>query len=212
MELSREAVFFVLAVVFFSQKGKRTGTVKRPLGPEWSDEEMFIFANHVRRTGVRVADALAVYTAESNLDPKATSGVAWGIPQMTAATLKDLKWSEPASDFAKLSVADQAPWIEQLLEYQKKIIGFTPQNALDLYVANFSPAAAKSKANIIYDSRKPSELAAYEANAGLDTAHKGYIDRADLKAYLKSWVESDTYARALEQLQKVEHVSEPTAS
>lgn len=204
MELSREAVFFIVAVVFFSQKGSRKGTAHRPLGPAWSDDDMFVFANHVQQTGVPVAAALAVYTAESNLNPAAVSQTnASGLAQIMPATLRDIGYSDSPAEFRKLSVADQAPWIQQLLEYQIKSIGFTPSTALDLYVANFSPAAAKSKAFVIYDSQKPAELAAYNANRGLDTKHKGNIDRNDLGAYLRSWIDSDTYRRAIEQLAKV---------
>ncbi len=208
MELSREAVFFVLACIFFSQKGAKKGTPQRPLGPEWSDEDMFVFANHVKQTGVPVEAALAVYTAESNLNPAAVSRTnASGLAQIMPATLRDIAYSETPAEFRKLGVADQAPWIQRLLEYQIKIIGFTPTKAVDLYTANISPAAAKSKANVIYDSRVPAQVAAYNANAGLDSKGKGYIDRADLAAYLRSWVDSDTYRRALDQLRKVQHVS-----
>lgn len=208
MELSREGVLFLLACIFFSQKGARKGTLQRPLGPEWSDDDMFVFAHTVEQTGVPVEAALAVYTAESNLNPAAVSRTnASGLAQMMPATLRDIGYSDSPADFRKLGVADQAPWVAKLLEYQIKIIGFTPTKALDLYTANISPAAAKSKATIIYDSRVPAQAANYAANAGLDTKGKGYIDRTDLANYLRSWVDSDTYRRALEQLRKVQHVS-----
>jgi hypothetical protein len=203
MEPSRETIIFALALVFFSQKGNKPKG--RPLGPEWSDEDMLIFASSVKATGVPVEAALLVYTAESNLDPKASSGVAWGLAQITAGTLRDLKWSEPAPAFGKLSVADQVPWIVQLLEYQKKAIGFTPATALDLAVANLSPAAARAKRFVVYDSKKPGELAAYNGNAGLDSRGKGNIDRDDVAAYLRSWRDSETYKRALVQLARVQH-------
>lgn len=207
MELSREVVIFGLVLVFFSQK-RRKGTLMRPLGPAWSDDDMFVFANYVKQTGVPVENALAVYTAESNLNPAAVSPTnASGLAQIMPATLKDIGYTDTPADFRKLGVADQAPWIQRLLEYQTKIIGFTPANALDLYVANFSPAAARSKAFVIYDGKVPAQAAAYAANKGLDRMHKGNIDRNDLANYLRSWVDSDTYRRAIEQLNQVQHVS-----
>jgi hypothetical protein len=174
---------------------------------------MFVFAHTIKQTGVPVEAALAVYTSESNLNPAAVSLTnASGLAQIMPATLRDIGYSDTPAEFRKLGVADQAPWVQKLLEYQIKIIGFTPKKALDLYVANFSPAAARSKSFVIYDSKKPAELAAYNANSGLDSKGKGNIDRNDLAAYLRSWVDSDTYRRALEQLQKVQHVNQPAPS
>jgi len=169
----------------------------------WTDEEMFIFANHVGRTGVPVEAALAVYTGESGLHPRAFSGAAYGLAQMRAQTLREIGWSSPPKEFLELGVADQAPWIEKLLNYQAKAVGFTPTNALDLYVTNLSPVAAKSHRDVIYSASVPAEAAAYEGNKGLDKAKKGYIDRADLALYLDRVMNGETYKQAIIQLNRV---------
>jgi len=179
------------------------GNFQKKSTMNWTDEEMFIFNNCVKRTGVPTEAALAVYTGESGLNPKASSGAAFGIAQITAATLRDIGWSSPAKDFLQLGVADQAPWIEKLLNYQAKAVGFTPTNALDLYVTNLSPAAAKAHRDVIYSASVPSEVAAYEGNKGLDKAKKGYIDRADLALYLDRILYGETYKQAVDQLNRI---------
>jgi len=205
MALSGEQVAIGLLLLYFTASpGKKAGRA-RALPPEWTDDEMFVFYNHVKGTLVPPEAALLVYTVESNLDPRATSGIAWGLPQMTGATLKDIGWTEPAANFAKLGVADQAPWIAKLLQYQSKSIGFVPDNALDLFVANLSPAAAARKSVTIYDGSVPAQAAAYKNNKGLDRAHKGYITRNDLTAVLTELETSETYTRALDQLGRVKH-------
>lgn len=179
-------------------------TTRGPSEP-WSDDEMSVFANNVMAAGVPVEAALLVYTAESNLDPHASSGIAWGLAQFTKPTLKDLGWTGSGPEFGQLGVADQAPWIQKLLEYQTKIIGFKAQSPLELYAANFSPSAARARSDRIYDSAVPTQAAAYAANQGLDRAKKGYIARSDLAAVLNDVASSATYTRALAQLQRVQH-------
>lgn len=191
-----------LLLIWFSQsKPKRRG---RAAGPPWTDEEMFTFNNYVKGTLVPTDAALLVYTAESNLDPSASSGIAWGLAQITAPTLREIGWTDKAADFGKLGVADQAPWIAKLLQYQSKSIGFTPSNALDLFVANLSPAAAAKKSITIYDGSVPSQAEAYKKNKGLDRAHKGYITRNDLNAVLTELETSETYMRAIDQLRRMQ--------
>lgn len=164
---------------------------------------MRTFDAHVMATGVRTEVALLVYTEESNLDPHVSSGSAWGLAQINAGTLKDIGWTDPPAEFGKLGVGDQAPWIQKLLEYQTKIIGFTPTNALDLFTANLSPAAARSKSIVIYDSNDPSQAAYYKGNKGLDRDKKGYITRNDLALVLTELETSETYMRAIDQLRRI---------
>jgi hypothetical protein len=179
-------------------------TTRGPSEP-WSDEDMLIFAGHVKAAGVPVETALLVYTEESNLDPHASSGSAWGLAQITTPTLKDIGWTESGAAFGKLGVADQAPWIQKLLEYQSKAIGFVPVSPLDLFAANLSPAAARARSDKIYDSAVPAQAAAYNANRGLDRTKKGYIARSDLSAVLNDLASSVTYTKALAQLQRMQH-------
>lgn len=192
-------VLGLLVLVGVYARPKRRGAAgSRPV-IEWADHEMRAFIDEVEPIGVPLEAVLQVYTAESGLDPKASSGIAWGIPQLTARTLKDLGWSKPGREFGKLGVAQQAPWIAKLLAYQARMIGFVPKNALDLYVANFKPAAFAKDEQILY--RSPSD--AYNKNAGLDRAKKGYIERDDLRPGLESARFSQTYQRAIAQLERL---------
>jgi hypothetical protein len=205
MVLSDKQIWLALGLFWFmGQQSKKRGG--RTLGPEWSDEDMLVFNGHVKGTGVPTEAALLVYTVESNLDPHASSGIAWGLPQITAQTLKGIDWSEPAADFGKLGVADQAPWVEKLLRYQIAAIGFTPATALDLYVANLSPLAARNKSITIYDGSVKEQAAAYKANRGLDRSSpkKGYITRNDLNSVLTEAETWETYTRAVDQLRRIE--------
>jgi len=210
------AVLFLLART--GKAAKRSGpgpkkTASRglriPPKPEaaiWSDDEMRVFGKAVDSTGVPVPVVLEVYTAESGLDPHASSGVAWGLPQAIAGTLKDLGWWGTPESFGNLSVSEQAPWIAKLLKAQIKAIGYVPKNPLDLYVASLSPRAARQHADILYsrDSTFPEDRQAYEANVGLDRAAKGHIDRADLSFVLGKVESSGLYHNAVAHWERVQ--------
>jgi hypothetical protein len=165
----------------------------------WTDQEMRTFAEQLGPLGVPLEAALAVYTAESGLDPKASSGIAFGIAQLTGRTLKGLGWLKPAKDFGQLSVSAQAPWIAKLVASQARMIGFVPKNALELYVANFKPAAAKAGEDVLYRQGQD----AYAKNINLDRDRKGFIDRHDLQVSLNRAEATETYKRAIAQLAKV---------
>lgn len=205
-----ETVLLVLGLLVlvgvYSRPKRRGANGSRPV-IEWSDHEMRTFIEQVEPIGVPLDAALLVYTAESGLDPKASSGIAWGIAQLTAPTLRDLGWNKPGRDFGKLGVAQQAPWIAKLLAYQARMIGFVPKTALDLYVANFKPAAFAKNEQILY--RAPSD--AYNKNANLDRAKKGYIERDDLKPGLESARFSQTYQRAIAQLERLKRAQASNA-
>jgi len=143
--------------------------------------------------------ALLVYAAETGLDPKASSGIAWGLPQMLGATLKTIGWTAKPSDFSALSVSLQAPWIAKLLALQSRIIGFVPKDPLDLYVANFKPSAATNRDEILYV--KGSD--AYAKNYRLDRKNKGYISRADLDERLQIAKQMTIYRQAIEMLERI---------
>ena len=95
------------------------------------------FVREVESIGVPAETALLVYAAETNLDPHASSGIAWGLPQMIGTTLKAIGWGSKPSDFGVLSVAMQAPWIAKLLALQARIIGFVPKDPLDCVRSKF---------------------------------------------------------------------------
>lgn len=191
------AAFVVLVgVAYRSRKGRGA----RPSQfVRWSDHDMGTFIEQVAPLGVPMDAVLQVYAAESGLDPKASSGPAWGLCQAIESTLKGAGWQRRPSEFGKLSVAQQAPWIARILASQIRMIGFVPTNALDLYVANFSPLAARNHSDKIYSAPSVN----YQKNSGLDRAKKGYIDRADMAAALKRAEALPAYQTALEQLQRL---------
>jgi hypothetical protein len=165
----------------------------------WTDQDMRAFVDYLSPLGIPLKDSLLVYTAESGLDPKAHSSAAWGIPQLTASTMKSLGWTRPASEFASLTVSEQIPWIAKLQASQIAMIGYVPKNALELYVANFSPVAAKNRSERIYEEGTLN----YEANKGLDRDHKGYIAPSDLDVSLKQASTTSIYRHAITQLERV---------
>lgn len=180
-----------------AKRGARPSTWKR-----WTDYEATSFVDAMLPTGVPIQALLNVYAAESGLDPHASSGIAWGLCQAIESTLKSVGWfkdHKKAAEFGALSVDRQAPWIALILASQIRAIGFTPKSALDLYVANFSPLAARSRADVLY--RAPSK--AYEANRGLDRAKKGYIDRADLTNALERARASVPYLETMAQVERL---------
>jgi hypothetical protein len=191
------ALLFALGGLLTSTR--RKGTAAAPV--VWTEDEMRTFVRHVQPLGVPLEAALAVYTAESGLNPKASSGIAWGIAQIIGTTLRGIGWTRPAKDFGTLSITEQIPWVAKLLAAQIRGIGYVPKSALELYVANFSPAAAKERAEIIY--RRGSQ--AYAKNEALDHDKKGYIDQADLAVSIRRAEASETYKRAIAQLEKVSH-------
>lgn len=171
----------------------------------WSDNDAQTFADELVPLGVPLDALLNVYASESGLDPHASSGIAWGLCQAIASTLKSVGWftdHQKASEFGQLSVAQQAPWVAKILASQIRAIGFIPKNAVELYVANFSPKAAAAHADILYSA--PSK--AYSKNRGLDktgAAPKGYIDRADLNAALERARASRPYLDTSNQMRRL---------
>lgn len=168
----------------------------------WSDAEMQAFIDQVRPLGIPLADSLLVYTAESGLDPSASSGIAWGIPQLTQISAKQVGWTRPLREFGTLTAAQQAPWIAKLQAAQIRMIGYTPKDALELYVANLSPKAAAARSEVIY--RQGTD--AYTKNANLDRDHKGYIAAADLKVSLDRARSTTTYQDAVKQMERLTNV------
>jgi hypothetical protein len=171
--------------------GKRRPT---EAGSRWSDEDMRAFLGATSAAGVPYDIVLEVYASESGLDPAASSGSAWGLPQMIERTLRGVGWTNGGPAFGALSVAQQAPYIARLLKSQRNALGRVPRDAVDLYAVNFYPEAAKRGDDvlIVRDSKVAKERQAYSKNAGLDWDHKGWIDRNDLKRALdrapKAWL------------------------
>lgn len=170
----------LLGLLLLSRDSKRRPTAA---GARWSDDDMKAFITAVEASGVPLEAALQVYASESGLDPAASSGAAWGLPQFTAQTLRGLGYSGDGPDFGRLSVAEQSPWIGRLLKSQVAYLGYTPKDAVDLYAVNFWPLGARGRTEVLVvrDSVNARERAAYIANRGLDRAQKGTITRDDLR-------------------------------
>lgn len=198
-------------VVFSARKrlplpAGKTGAKRMPRpNVEWSDDDALAFTAAVKAAGVPVEAALQVYAAESGLDPQASSGIAWGLAQFVGKTLKGLGWQRSAAEFGGLSVAEQAPWIAKLLKQQVAILGRVPSSALDLYVLNFWPAAARAGYDVVLvrDSQVAKERQAYAANKNLDRAGKGYITRGDLQTSLDRVVHLPALGRVQAQIRRL---------
>lgn len=185
----------LLLFVFARRRG-----AKAPRGTfTWSEHDMREFVRELEPLGIPLEESLLVYTAESGLDPRASSGIAYGIPQLTAIAAKQIGWTRPLREFGTLTVAQQAPWIARLQAAQIRQIGYTPKNALELYVANLSPKAARERADVIYREGTDN----YAKNASLDRGHKGYIAPSDLSVQIDAARSSAVYKRALELLAQI---------
>lgn len=184
----------------------KTGAKRRPrVDVQWSDEDAKAFVAAVKSTSVPVDYALQLYAAESGLDPQASSGIAWGLAQFIGSTLKSLGWQRSAAEFGGLSVAEQAPWIAKLLKAQVAMLGRVPSSALDLYVLNFWPKAARAGYDVILvrDSREARERQAYEKNKSLDRTGKGYITRGDLQTALDRVIHLPALGRVQAQIRRL---------
>lgn len=192
----------VLTVGVKTVPKRRGGKASKPV-VKWTDNDMQRFMDEVRPLGIPLAESLLVYTAESGLDPTASSGIAFGLPQLTQIAAKQIGWTRPLREFGTLTVAEQAPWIAKLQASQIRMIGYTPKDALELYVANFSPKAAAARSEVIYRQG----TAAYAKNSNLDRDRKGYIAAADLKVALDRARSTTTYQDAVKQMERLTHAS-----
>lgn len=201
-ELLGVALVIALLLASATSPGKRA-----PRRHVWTEADARAFLEAVQPTGVPLEAVLAVYAAESNLDPAASSGVAWGLPQAQGPLLRAAGFSGSPASFADLSVAEQAPFIGRMLRVQIRGIGYTPQTAPELYRANLSPAAARARAHVIYRQSEPTERRNYEANRALDRERKGSITLDDLAHVMQRAQTFESYRRVLAQLRAL---SEPT--
>lgn len=166
---------------------------------------MLELARAVRSTGINPDTMLLVYTVESGLDPHATSGSAWGLNQAQGPLLRAAGWTEEPSAFGRLGVADQAPWLAKMLEIQIRQVGRQHiRNALDLYVMNISPSAARSEKEVIFARDNPAERDFYEANFRVfDPKRTGVITREQVKRVLDRANQSPRYLAAAAQLARL---------
>lgn len=181
------------------------GGKRAPRNVVWSDADVRAFRSAVEASGVPMDYVLQVYASESGLDPAASSGSAWGLPQFIETTLRGVGYRGSPSSFATLTVAEQSPYIGRLLKSQVAYLGRIPRDAVDLYALNFWPAAAKrgDDAVVVRDSRDARERAAYVANAPLDRKRKGWISRDDLQSSLNRVSKLPALVRAREQIRRL---------
>jgi hypothetical protein len=148
---------------------------------KWSIDDAKAFIDAITPTGIDAREVAKVYQCESGLNPHATNGFAFGLCQATKQTLRGIGWKNGMDDFVNLTVRDQAAWCAEVIRAQIKAIGYVPRDAGELYVANLSPAAARSRSSVIY--RAPSKE--YDGNKGLDVGKKGYITPDDMRAAIR---------------------------
>jgi hypothetical protein len=195
------AIVVGLVLVGIAMRGAKRGAKPSAFKP-WSDNDAQTFLDELTPLGIPIDALLQVYAAESGLDPKASSGIAWGLCQAIEPTLKGAGWfasHKKASEFGQLTVAQQAPWLANIVASQIRMIGFVPKNATDFYAANFNPSAARAKADVMYSA--PST--AYTKNRNLDQSAKGFINRADLAAALARARAGRPYLETSEQLRRL---------
>jgi hypothetical protein len=193
------AIVAIVLVGLVGYQRTRKAKASRP-GFAWSQFEMQRFSDELGPLGVPLPALLAVYTCESGLDPKASSGSAWGICQLSEVALRAIGWTGKPSDFGKLSLLDQIPWCAKLVASQIRMIGRKPKDSIEAYWANFAPGPMSRGERILY--RRGSR--GYEKNRPLDRDGKGYIDVDDLATSLRRCSTSNTYKSALALLGKVE--------
>lgn len=143
-----------------------------------------------KRQGVEanwIMATMAFETGNSFLpyEKNATSG-ATGLIQFTSSTAKSMGTS--TTKLARMTAVEQLDWVEKYFAQYKGRI----KNLGDAYMAVFAPVGLnKPDSTVLYSS--PS--AAYNQNAGLDTARKGYITRGDCIVRVnKSFKQGQQYA------------------
>jgi len=149
--------------------------------------------------GIDPASLLSVYCFESGLDPSAVNpgSSAQGAAQFLPSTLAALGYPGDPLAFHTLSLAEQWPWMEKLLDSQIVQFGSTPPTAAVILHLQLAPSRART--SVVYSAGEPG----YAANARMDRAGKGYIDREDLRAALAASDASATYQAALWQLRRM---------
>lgn len=161
----------------------------------WELSDMQAYVRELVGLGMPLEPLLLVMAAESGLNPRASSGVAWGLMQAQGPILKSVGWTKPPSSFALLSVQQQLPWIRKMLTKQIAFSTYAPQSSVEIFRMNLSPVAGKNRNAIIYDSTVPGQRQAYAANRQLDLSGKGRIDVSDLANTLANVERTQHYSR-----------------
>lgn len=161
----------------------------------WDLSDVEAFVRELGGLGMPLEPLLLVMAAESGLNPRASSGVAWGLMQAQGPVLKSAGWTREPSSFTQLSVQQQLPWIRKMLTKQVAFSGYAPQTSVEIFRMNLSPVAGKNRNAIIYDSTVPGQRQAYAANRQLDLSGKGRIDVSDLANNLANVERTQHYNR-----------------
>ena len=140
-------------------------------------------------TGTRPETFLAVWFAESGLDPAArNAGGCIGLNQSCPTSSGGPGFpNDDAGAYANLPASAQLAWIRLHVLSALRLNGGPFQSAARYYQANFLPAtlaSAKAPDDVIAAQGGPL-ASAYAANAGLDASHDGAITLHDLGLYLQ---------------------------
>ena len=154
-----------------------------------------------RATQTRPEIYLAVWFAESGLDPAAANSIGClGINQ-TCPTPVGPGFPGAPEAYKALPASDQLAWIASSIK--QNVATYGPfRSGARYYQSNFLPAtlgAARHPRDVVAAAAGP-YAEAYRANAGLDVSGDGAITIEDLGRFLQSRVAGDaTYASAVQQ-------------
>lgn len=156
----------------------------------WTESDFNSLVQAAQEVDARPMDLLLVLYSESGLDPfssaKNTEGeiVARGLNQITEANYKAMGMSK--SEWESISSMTPSENLYYVVRSLKSAVGnMSFPDAGTLYEVNFAPARLKEFGSgddvVLYSS--PHKY--YEANKGLDTDKKGYINVRDMRNILK---------------------------
>jgi hypothetical protein len=168
--------------------------------------------------GCLATDLLNCWMSESTLKSSASSGVAYGINQITAANLPTCGFSGGVQAYLALTAEDQVQYAQAFyLKIAMPTGGVTQlTDRVQIYIANGCPAAigklqSSTDPNAVicgakgpYAGAYPNNLDAFD-NYATGKTRKGYTTRQDMIARL-DWVKTDTKtaARWAEVVQRVQ--------
>jgi hypothetical protein len=145
-------------------------------------------------TGTRPETFLAVWFAESGLEPAArNAGGCIGLNQSCPKTLGGPGFpNDDADAYASAPASAQLAWIRLQVLAAIRLNGGPFRSAARYYQANFLPAtlATAKVPDDVIAARSGPLASAYVANAGLDATHDGAITLRDLGLYLQQRVAS----------------------
>lgn len=176
----------------WTPRRRGNGEQKEPSMP-WTDEDVTAFAAMCARLGIEPRVLVKAICNESGCNPAAHNpGGAVGLIQLEPDNLRAMGWKAGSDAFARLSVAEQLPYIERYFGWFRKQLAGLGGEIGAVYAAMFLPVGISHGADPTYKlCGVEGPLAwAYSANKAFDTNGKGWITISDL-----SWAAQHAYER-----------------